>query len=472
MKHKLILIVFLLCFVTSIGQNASPKYYKFIEKADSLYAAQDYKNSAFMYSEAFKENGWKGYSHDRYNAACSWALANYPDSAFFNLFKIADFLDYMDYNHITTDIDLNSLHEDKRWQILIKKVKENKDKAEEHLNKPLVHILDTIYTEDQKYRMQMDDVGKKYGWNSEQMKALWKTANEKDAINLNKVISILDKYGWLGPEEIGQQGNTTIFLVIQHSDQKTQEKYLPMMRDAVKNKKASASSLALLEDRVALGQGKKQIYGSQVSGISGQYYLLPLEDPDNVDKRRAEVGLPPLADYVKQWQIKWDVEAYKKNEQQSSSINECDISTLEINSSGFLTWNSNSQSQPLIYEVEQYRWKKWVKIAEVDSKETSESHIYGCKILTHHGENVIRIKISTYPCISRSITVDLNIPLVTFTLDAKKKEIYFSNETLYEISDIKNMVLKRGFGTVVSYENLPKGLYTLNYDNSTTEFKR
>lgn len=31
------------------------------------------------------------------------------------------------------------------------------------------------------------------------------------------------------------------------------------------------------------------------------------------DKRRTEVGLEPLADYVKDWQIKWDIEQYKKD---------------------------------------------------------------------------------------------------------------------------------------------------------------
>jgi hypothetical protein len=43
------------------------------------------------------------------------------------------------------------------------------------------------------------------------------------------------------------------------------------------------------------------------------FYVLPLEDPENVDKRRAEVGLQPIADYVIEWQIKWDVEQYKKD---------------------------------------------------------------------------------------------------------------------------------------------------------------
>jgi hypothetical protein len=175
--------------------------------------------------------------------------------------------------------------------------------------------LDSIYIEDQKYRQQMGDIEKKHGWESNEMKAHWKIIHEKDSINLIKVKAILDKDGWLGADIIGGQGNSTLFLVIQHSDQATQEKYLPMMRTAVKNGKAQGSSLALLEDRVALGQGKKQIYGSQISrdNQTQLYYVSPLDDPDNVDKRRAEVGLQPLADYVSQWKIKWDVEQYKRD---------------------------------------------------------------------------------------------------------------------------------------------------------------
>ena len=86
------------------------------------------------------------------------------------------------------------------------------------------------------------------------------------------------------------------------------------MRDAVKKGNAKANSLALLEDRVALRQGKRQIYGSQISRNpeSGESYVSPLQDPDNVDKRRAEVGLGTLQEYVSNWNITWDVEKYKK----------------------------------------------------------------------------------------------------------------------------------------------------------------
>lgn len=283
-------------------------------KADSLYQAGKYEASAWTYSSAFKANGWKGSSYDRYNAACSWALAKQPDSAIFYLQR-AVLGGYNNYSHISKDKDLVSLHEDKRWKQVLEDVKANKEKAEANLNKPLAAMLDSIMETDQAGRMKMDEIGKKYGWESKEMKALWKEQNKQDSINLVKVTAVLDKYGWLGPDVVGSNGASALFLVIQHSNQKTQEKYLPMMREAVKNGKASGSSLALLEDRVALGQGKRQIYGSQIGRDpeTGELYVLPLEDPDHVDERRASVGLPPLSQYIGYWNMKWDVEKYKKD---------------------------------------------------------------------------------------------------------------------------------------------------------------
>ena len=315
MKKTVFIFAFLFYATLISGQNVPQEYFDLVKKADSLYNAGNYRNSANKYSEAFRANGWKGFPNDRYNAARCWALAAVPDSAFFQLDRIATKSNYTNYGHITTDPDLTSLHQDNRWKPLLDKIKQNKEKAEANLNKPLVAILDSIFVEDQKYRQQIDGIEKKYGWDSKEMKDHWVIINKKDSLNLIKVKSILDKYGWLGADIIGGQGNSTLFLVIQHSDQATQEKYLPMMREAVKNGKAQGSSLALLEDRVALGQGKRQIYGSQIGRdpLTQLYYVSPLIDPDNVDKRRAEVGLGPLSEYVNHWKIKWDVIQYKKD---------------------------------------------------------------------------------------------------------------------------------------------------------------
>ena len=312
-KSTILAILSLLMFNLSFGQNRE-KYSELIKEAWNLYQTKDYKQSAEKYSEAFIALGNKGNISDRYNAACSWALAKEIDSSFVQLFRIAEKGNYSNFGHLTTDTDLDTLHSDKRWSEVLDKVKANKEKAEANLDKPLVAILDTIYQEDQGLRRQISKVEEKYGRDSDEMIAHWKKISERDSINLIKIQKILDERGWLGPDVIGNQGNITLFLVIQHSDQAVQEKYLPMMREAVTKGNARPSNLALLEDRVALGQGKRQIYGSQIgrNPETGEFYVSPLQDPDNVDKRRAEVGLGTLQDYISHWNITWDVEKYKK----------------------------------------------------------------------------------------------------------------------------------------------------------------
>lgn len=312
MKLSLVLLAILLN-ISVYSQNA--EYSRFIFIADSLYKGGDYKNSAMEYSKAFQTLGWKGYSNDRYNAACSWALANEIDSAFFQLNILATKTKYKNYEHISSDEDLSNLRSDERWNTLLAQIKSNKEESEKNLDKELAAILDSVYYYDQYGRKQIKEVEAKYGLDSEQYKVLWKIIVEKDSLNLIAVKNILDTRGWLGEDVVGERGNSALFLVIQHAEISTQEKYLPMMREAVRNGKANAASLALLEDRVALRQGKKQIYGSQVNRDlkTNYYYVAPLDDPDNVDKRRAEVGLQPLSAYLLNWDIKWDVEKYKKD---------------------------------------------------------------------------------------------------------------------------------------------------------------
>jgi len=313
MKPLFLLVNALLFLPYLASTQTDGKYSDWVSKANSFYEAKQYKQSADAYTKAFAANGGKGFVDDRYNAACVWALAGNKDSAFFQLDRIATKANFTNYDHLLEDSDLKSLHKDDRWRTLCAYVKRNKEKAEAFLDKKLMGILDTIFKNDQGGRVKMEEVAAKYGENSKEIQDLWKEQNYLDSVDLVKVTNILDKYGWVGADIVGGRGNQTIFLVIQHADIKTQQKYLPVMREAVKNRKAEPGSLALLEDRVALREGRKQIYGSQIHGSpDGKYWISPLEDPDNVDKRRAEVGLEPLANYVKHWNIKWDVAEYKK----------------------------------------------------------------------------------------------------------------------------------------------------------------
>jgi len=313
---KIIFILLVIISTTELSFAQSyKKYTKLVTEALALHKEKEYLKSAQKYSEAFASLKNRGRYYDRYNAACSWALAGETDSAFVQLFAIAKNNNFSNFEHLINDSDLNSLHSDKRWEGLISIVKQNKEKEDTNLDKDLVALLSTIYQEDQTYRAKLEEVEKEYAWDSDEVQNFLKIIHEKDSINLIKVRKILDERGWLGADVIGQQGNSTLFLVIQHADLETQIKYLPMLRDAVKKGNASARHLALLEDRSLLGQGKKQIYGSQImqNPETGVFFVRPLKDPKNVNKRRAKVGLDKLEDYVSIWGITWDVKEYKKN---------------------------------------------------------------------------------------------------------------------------------------------------------------
>ena len=213
------------------------------------------------------------------------------------------------------DSDLTGLHSKKEWEKLILKLEQKLEKIEVNYDKPLQKELLSVYEEDQGIRTKFMEIYKNPNSNKKKIDSIGKIMNHKDSLNLIKVSKILDTKGWVGKDVVGETANKTLFLVIQHADLQTQQKYLPMMREAVKKGNASGANLALMEDRIALREGRKQIYGSQIAKNTETkiFYVSPLEDPDNVDARRANVGLQPIADYVSQWQIKWDVEQYKRD---------------------------------------------------------------------------------------------------------------------------------------------------------------
>ena len=283
------------------AQGDQLQYSDYIALADSLYEAKNYPASAQAYTSAFKANGWKGNANDRYNAACSWSLAGVADSAFYNLERIAEKLNFKNPDQLLEDEDLTSLHSDKRWLKLLDRVKENKRNAEVNLNRPLAAKLDSVFDEDQKYRQMMSEVNSKYGRESAEMKNLISTMILVDSLNQILVLKILDQYGWLGPDIVGDKGASALFLVIQHADLRTQEKYLPMMKEAVKNGAARTADLALLIDRVEMRNGRPQVYGSQVTTENGANVFFKIMDEANVNKRRAEMGLEPLELYAKRF---------------------------------------------------------------------------------------------------------------------------------------------------------------------------
>jgi len=127
-----------------------------------------------------------------------------------------------------------------------------------------------------------------------------------DSCNLAIIESLISKYGWPGKSFIGERGNYTVWLVIQHADLEVQEKYLPLMQESVSKNESRPVDLAYLEDRIKMRRGEKQVYGTQVTlNNTGGQEIWPIEDEKNVNSRRAKLGLEPLEEYAKYFGIEY-----------------------------------------------------------------------------------------------------------------------------------------------------------------------
>ena len=150
-------------------------------------------------------------------------------------------------------------------------------------------------------------------------------------------------------------------------------------------------------------------------------------------------------------------------------------SEIFVNDNKVLKWKTTNEQGKLTYIVEQYRWSKWVKIGEVDCYGKIEENNYKFSVASHihSGTNKFRAKQIDYtgrpkPTKSASFE-DKTQPLITLINPKVKKTLDFSDNTLYEIFDTFGNLVKKGYGHIINIENLDKGLYYVNFDNTTGE---
>lgn len=127
-----------------------------------------------------------------------------------------------------------------------------------------------------------------------------------DRTNTADVKLLLKKYEWFTISEFGKQADNDAWLLVQHADldHDFQNDVLTILGNLWRIGETNPRNYAYLFDRVAasFNDPSKRIlqrYGTQGMCVGpGKWEPIEMEDPANVDKRRMEVGLEPLQNYI------------------------------------------------------------------------------------------------------------------------------------------------------------------------------
>lgn len=114
--------------------------------------------------------------------------------------------------------------------------------------------------------------------------------------------ALVDAKGWPTISKVGGWAATAAWLIVDHADENpdVQAELLSVMEQAVLDGEATATGFATATDRHLMSAGRPQRYGTLGILNGGTKTLHPrrMEDPSDVDVRRARIGLAPLADFL------------------------------------------------------------------------------------------------------------------------------------------------------------------------------
>jgi hypothetical protein len=124
---------------------------------------------------------------------------------------------------------------------------------------------------------------------------------EVDEKNYPELLRIYEKYKWPPFSVVGRAAAHNFWLLVQHQNPDFQRRVLPDLQRAVEAGEASKVDYAYLYDRVMIGEGKPQHWGTQTNCENGKAVLAPVDDPAGLEQRRKDLQMIPAAvdEYLK-----------------------------------------------------------------------------------------------------------------------------------------------------------------------------
>lgn len=153
-----------------------------------------------------------------------------------------------------------------------------------------------------------------------------------DAQNTSRLKEIIAQSGWPTKSQIGALAAHRAWLLAQHADhdREFQKSCLDLMKQ-LPTEEVAQPDIAYLEDRVRVGEGRPQLYGTQFyNDKQGGFGPLPIEDPEGLEDRRKTVGLKPFSVYRKRMEEKQAIRQQKGPQHQKFEQAILDIVLEEI----------------------------------------------------------------------------------------------------------------------------------------------
>jgi hypothetical protein len=138
-----------------------------------------------------------------------------------------------------------------------------------------------------------------------------------------------------------------------------------------------------------------------------------------------------------------------------------------------LTWSVTGKLPDRTFYVEQFRWNKWIGVAEMPLKDSVNPAIFSYEVTMHSGNNQFRIYYKDAdgePVYSKTVKYLSKKPELTVENLKVSDKLILNGETLYEVLDEKGNLVQDGFTKDIDVSKLEKGKYWLNFDNKTVQF--
>lgn len=118
--------------------------------------------------------------------------------------------------------------------------------------------------------------------------------------NARELELILDDEGWPTVDSAEADGAEAAWLMVMQAVSRPSfmRRGLSLLKSAANHDEVPRHHAAMLEDRIRALEGRPQRYGTQLIFRDGKLSAPPIENEDEVDTRRASVGLAPLAETI------------------------------------------------------------------------------------------------------------------------------------------------------------------------------